>query len=262
MKKAQFVHPNYAATGLDNRTRYILEQSSVLPPDLGTYTTSGFSSDCDRLSAILGSDFADNTVKCCAELTRKEVLSQLDWLLSGDPEVACFFFSGHGVNEYGTVHGSMVCSFNQRISHIALDEAVQRAKFRGTLIVILNMCEADHVPWTTEPPVPAGSVQRDGMKAACSSSPRVDSGHTRVTLMASGPFSKTSGNSRGSTFIATLSELFKDRVVTYESLSGLLESGVSVGASVMCSAGGHPALLLGQFGAAAKPSSVSESSRA
>lgn len=136
-------------------------------------------------------------------------------------------FSGHGVFEHAAgYHGSLVCSFNRRVSAATIDNIAVEERFNGTIVRILNMCDAsaDTVP-SNASIEPIGRAQRD--VAALQRLPREALATIKgVIISASSPFTMAYGNSTGSYMIKALGALFaKVPVVTYECVASLLNSG-------------------------------------
>jgi hypothetical protein len=225
-KRALLVFPDYnTVNGLSERQLFIMQQSGVLPPSVGKYTPRGAAADRDKLVSILGPSFA--TVVMWGEVTAHDLKEQLRVLLAHDTSVAILAFCGHGVFEHAAgQHGSLVCSFNTRVTAETVDNIAAKHRFRGTFVRILNMCDASSaaVPMnaSTEP---IGRAQRD--VAALQAEPRSTLAEFHgMVISASTPFTSTHGNSTGSYLVKALGALFaKVPVVTYERVASLFNSG-------------------------------------
>jgi hypothetical protein len=244
-KRALLVFPDYSAHGLTQRQRHVMQQAGVLPTSLGQYSTSGAAADRDTLLRILGPGFS--TTVLCGEVTKRDVMASLRNLLARDTSVAVLAFCGHGVFEHAAgYHGSLVCSFNQRVSAVAIDDVAAEQRFSGTFIRILNMCDASAEAVPSNAYVePIGQAQRDGTK------PRGQlAAFQSMVIAASAPFTMAYGNSTGSYLVKALGALFsKSPVVTYEQVAAMLHSARDVklqGCSVSMTQG-----LCGVFGSPA-----------
>jgi len=244
-KRALLVFPDYGAVhGLSDRQQFVMQQAGVLPPSLGKYTPLGAAADRDRLLAVLGHGFA--TTLICAEVTARDVAAQLRLLLARETSVAVFAFCGHGVCELAAgQHGSMVCSFNQRVTAASIDSIVAERQFRGTFVCprIMNMCDGSAHTFECNASVqPCGRARRDVAAAA-----RVPlAAYRSLVISASAPFTKAYGNSTGSYLAKAMAALFaKQQVVTYEALAALV---AALDAKLEgCSASATPGLC-GMFG--------------
>ena len=62
MKKALVVFPDYRVHGIDERTKYVLQQCRVLPGELASYYQTGVALDEAAIKKILGPQFAYTTL--------------------------------------------------------------------------------------------------------------------------------------------------------------------------------------------------------
>ena len=206
-KRALLVIPSYATPGLDIRTRYVMEKTGVLPSDLGKYSTEGFARDAAVLRRQLGPGFSFETLE--GEVLSSAVLDHLKWLLSHDTEVAVLLFCGHGMWQGSPQHGSLVCSFKQLVTAEAIECVA--AKFKGTFVRLLNMCDAEGL-----------QQLKDGLR--CKGGAGAPSTYYGMTVAATQQFGKTTGNSRGSKFGVALGRMFDQEVlVTYDGFETALD---------------------------------------
>lgn len=198
---------------------YVLTQSAVLPRDLKKYTTHGWPKDKSVMTKILGPTYSLQILE--GEVLATSIRNGMEWLLSTDTSVALLLFSGHGVHEGSSHHGSMVCSFNQRVSAADIDETAYKQKFQGTFIRVLNMCEASSEPTEyNRSPALSGEALRAEQKNLGSSQQAYDG----VTIAATSKFETTDGNSKGSKFMVGFKSVFHNQVVTYDSLYQALQT--------------------------------------
>lgn len=227
-RRALLVSPSYAAPGLDDRTRYVLQQAGVLPLDLGKYSTEGFARDAAVLRRQLGQGFSWDTLE--GEVLAKTVVQRLEWLLSRDTEVAVLLFCGHGVWQGSPQHGNLVCSFKQLVSAEAIERVATEARFSGTFVRLLNMCEAEGSPAAQGEPVrqeAQGARDEARLQAAqmltAPQPPGAPPAYCGLTVAATHRFGKTGGKSTGSVFGAALGRVFEQEVlVTYEDFEAAL----------------------------------------
>ena len=180
--------------------------------------------DREKLFSILSSDFDVNVLR--GEVTVSNFKIALRLLLARDTSVAVLAFCGHGVYEHAAgYHGSLVCSFSQRISGVVIEDIVAENKFRGTFVRILNMCDAssDVMP-SNASAEPIGRAQRD--LAARQTHPMEPlAAYQGMMISASAPFTTAYGNSKGSYLVKALGALFaKVPAVTYEGLESVFNS--------------------------------------
>jgi hypothetical protein len=229
MKKILLVFPSYRVDGIDDRLKYVLEQSGVLPPDLNEYSISGYKYDMMRIQSLFVNVRFDDFRVLDGEVQSSRIDEGVRWLTSPNTEVAAFVFCGHGKNEGSPDHGTLVCSFNQLYSAKRIEEHL--SNYNGTFLRILNMCEATGIPCCEL----IGQSLRDS-NASTTQLPV----YRGITLMATSPYGETYGGSGGSSFIFELSEMVKrEGAFRYENLRSLPHTGV-------CKIT-HP-LLMGLFG--------------
>lgn len=216
-RRALLVSPSYAACGLDDKTRYVLQQAGVLPTDLGRYSTEGFAHDAAVLRCQLGPRFSFDTLE--GEVLANTVAQRLEWLLARDTEVAVLLFCGHGVWQGSPLHGSLVCSFKQLLTAEAIERVAALCRFRGTFVRLLNMCEAEGAPAAIGEPLrlEAQGARDDARLQAERMPPNALPAYCGLMVAASHQLGKTSGDSKGSRFMAALGRVFEREVlVTYE----------------------------------------------
>lgn len=171
------------------------------------------------MTSILGPTYSLQILE--GEVLATSLRKGLEWLLSTETSVALLLFSGHGVHEGSSHHGSMVCSFNQRVSAAAIDETANRQNFQGTFIRVLNMCEAIGEPAEcNKSPTLSGQALRDEQKNLGSS----QQAYYGVTVAATSKFETTDGNSKGSKFMVGFRSVFHSQVVTYDNLYQALQT--------------------------------------
>jgi hypothetical protein len=247
MKRALLVSPSYAAHCLDPRTRYVLVQAAVLPPDLVGYRRHGFAKDAAEFKRQLGEGFEIKTLE--GEVLGASMRGALEWLLEKPCAVAVLLFCGHGAWEGSSLHGSLVCSFNQRVSAEGIEAIASKCGFRGTFVRMLNMCRAEGqpVPASMGGPPLAGRALRDATESARTGTSPAD--YFGVIVAASESFGEVRGGVDGSEFMASLARMFRNEVaVTYRRMAELLKR-YCPRATVNVTSGTQDGL----FGGAAKP---------
>ena len=219
MKKVLFVCPDYSTPDLDAITRTTLTKCRVLPVDLEAYHTHGHLEDIRLIKGFIGTGFSEQ--RLVGEVSAADVFRVCeDWLFV-DCDVAVLVFCGHGVSEYSVKHATLVASYGQRISSEGIDQRMRRAGFKGTIIRLINCCEAEGFPAQPEVVHMTGSAERDSMKTVAS--PVLGPDSQEVILTATGPFGVTKGGEKGSTFVRALAQMFQNKTVTYKNIQSLLE---------------------------------------
>jgi len=251
-KKILLIFPSYHVYGIDDRLRYVLEQSNVLPKDLNEYGNTGYKHDMFRIQSLFVNVQFDEFRLLDGEVLSRHIDEGIHWLLSAD--VAALVYCGHGKNQGSVDHGTMVCSFNQPYSSDMIDEQLVRSNFTGTFLRILNMCEATGTPQNQVCDNNVSTIQTSQISEISQSFHLPI--YKGITLMATPPFGQTYGGVSGSSFVYELSEMIKcEGAFRYENLKAMF---VKYGHNGVCKLT-HP-LLMGMFGDSATFAPVSVAS--
>lgn len=232
MKLALLVSPSYAVD-LDPRTKCVLEKAGVLPRDLGHYSTSGFDRDASSFKAMLGPDFSYSTLSG-GDVLVSDMRAAIRGLLAADTEVAVLLFCGHGVWNGSAQHGALVCSYGQQLPAEEIESIAAQQRFKGTFVRVLNMCEAEGYMGSADSTLAYHASRAETRGAwAHASQPQQDSvadmlpsraDYKGISILATGTFDKTSGNSKGSRFISAWTEAHAahGQPFTYQELAKVL----------------------------------------
>ena len=225
MKRAVLVSPSYAL-GLDARLTRILEESTLLPKDLGEYSTSGFAADAGRFKKLLGEGFSHDTLT--GDVLKKNLLAAVRQLMAPDTEVAVLLFCGHGTWSGSPQHGALLCSFGPQLTAEEIDNIAVQQRFTGTFVRVLNTCEAEGYPCSNENPPLTFSASRaqakgDWQNSQQSYNPSCEA-YAGITICASSTFGKAHCSAAGSKFIEALTTaVVGDKPITYHGLAAVLK---------------------------------------
>lgn len=218
MKKALIICPSYylAANATEREFNDFLVKARLLPRPLykedENFQRKGynFAADLSRLVdafSLYGFPHSDIHVINDEIIDVERLMYAVKELASHKDNdencVSVLVFCGHGTAaELSAVHGSLVLSYNDRFTSVALDKCLEG--FKGTFVTVLNMCSASGVcpPLNYEASSLSGKAAMDANKhdpisGACK----------RISLFSSPAFAISYGDENGSPFIQTFCDL-------------------------------------------------------
>lgn len=220
MKKALIVCPSYnlAANTQEKEFNDFLVKARLLPRPLyredSNFVRKGynFALDLSRLLDVLGLyGFEQSNIHVSNDeiIDVERLMSAVKQLVSCEQDeedcVSVLVFCGHGTSaELSTDHGSMVLSYNDRFTSVALDKCLEG--FKGTFVTILNMCSANGVcpPLNHEESVLSGRAALDANKHDPTTGPC-----RRISLFSSPAFVISYGDENGSQFIQAFCDILQ-----------------------------------------------------
>lgn len=150
MKVAYVVAPSYnwqsIHPGLDPQTLKALETFHLIPSQLESYNRAF---DVQLFSTILEDRGFEVVIQHehVFEVSRKTFKERLSETLSrckSHDDIFVFIYCGHGENELGTRHASLIFSDNKRVTSIWLDNKLAQSK--ASIYKVLNCCCANAMP--------------------------------------------------------------------------------------------------------------------
>jgi hypothetical protein len=215
MKRCLLIFPSYVILGIATEILNVLQKAEVVPPVLQGYNSAGFRIDEMKIKESMRLP-AFNYATLSGEVLAATVTQGLNWLVEDGVSVAMMVFCGHGINR-NSGHSELICSYNQRISFDNIQDIVINSNFSGTLIQIINTCQAGSCISASNSGGPGGDVF---------SSPVLRRGQERtITLFASTSHTTTFGDEKGSILIDKLYYIINQlgRSLTYEEISSLFK---------------------------------------
>ena len=230
-KRALFVAPSYAPT---TELQKELAEVGLLPKAFQKYIQKA---DIDLLRPLLCTrQFGDqDVVELVGVVTLERLRCALKQLLTPSTEetVAVMIYLCHGVREFSSLQGTVCLSHGKKASGYWIQEQINAAQFRGTLLEVYSMCHAEGLPpfhLGDSLHIGRGQALDDQVDGVGSTLGTLDEeGSTvnckRITLFASESSAISSGNSSGSSLIKTMIKILTEcNSVGYRQFGDLLQA--------------------------------------
>ena len=210
MRRALLVFPSYDihTTPREKEFQDFLVKARIMPTPLQWTDDNGphgynYIKDRDLFTECLIVNGFDQSEICVMDglvdvsTFRKKLASTLSELLAED-DVFVLLFCGHGSHqELSFEHGSLVFSYNDRFTSEVLNFHVE--KYKGTFIMLLNMCSAI----SPDQLCMSGKLASDQQRYHA-----IQTVAKRISISSSAAYHESKGNKNGSIFVRRFSEIF------------------------------------------------------